>query len=497
MIIIKEEIIEDPNDSVIEDMKKFAKYLKDNGIEVDNTNFDNKAVYVLDDNDIDDALYILKTEFKELYDKGISVRCDINAGGIDALVSQDINEDILAEDNFEPYTYIKSKEVYDSDGWRTEYTMYYDEVNDRYVFVFGDSDYYNPNDGYEEFDWECDTEKQANDWFDNYTGFEDDLDESCTTKESSDTWDINTAAKQSADAALKNIKQGIEDFEVEINTKVDRPNFWKQFRKEMTENGLDFEIKGKDTEWDDHYYYMYLYKLNDDLDESLKEDTSDLSAKELANSIKDMLSKIKFTTVDLDKSIFDESGTDTYYLILDKVFKALNGSMHTETNYPIEISNTPILFKENNRGTITMLFINVGKEWKITKNGKTSIESVNPYSKKDALLYIYNQLKKLVPGMNESCNIKESSTKSYWKYNQFEDTLSDGDYYDKYTIKRFRLIPCETPEECYEGDVRRFSAWAVCETEYPYKEVFCTKDEAYNYLMDFLNDGRYETIHNL
>ena len=94
-------------------------------------------------------------------------------------------------------------------------------------------------------------------------------------------------------------------------------------------------------------------------------------------------------------------------------------------------------------------------------------------------------------------HMKESNIKSYWKYNQFEDTLPDGEYYDKYTIKRFRLIPCETPEECYEGDVRRFSAWAVCESEYPYKEVHCTKDEAYNYLMDFLNDGRYEKIHNI
>ena len=54
--------------------------------------------------------------------------------------------------------------------------MYYDEVEDRYVFVFGDSDLYNPNDDYEEFDYECDTEQEANEWFDDYKGFED-LDE--------------------------------------------------------------------------------------------------------------------------------------------------------------------------------------------------------------------------------------------------------------------------------------------------------------------------------
>lgn len=85
---------------------------------------------------------------------------------------------IKESEDFEQYTYVKSKTVYDYDGFTTEYTMYYDEVNDKYVFVFGDSDFYNPNDGYEEFDWECDTEREADEWFESYKGYEDDLDES-------------------------------------------------------------------------------------------------------------------------------------------------------------------------------------------------------------------------------------------------------------------------------------------------------------------------------
>ena len=80
------------------------------------------------------------------------------------------------------YEYIKSKDVNDYDGWRTEYTMYYDLIEDRYVFVLGDSDLYDPNDGYEEFDWECESEAEANEWFDNYEGY-DDLDESVTLNE--------------------------------------------------------------------------------------------------------------------------------------------------------------------------------------------------------------------------------------------------------------------------------------------------------------------------
>ena len=86
-----------------------------------------------------------------------------------------ITETKLIEDE-QLYKYVKSKEVYDSDGWRTEYTMYQDNYdNDHFVFVFGDSDLYDPNDGYEEFDYECDSRREADEWFDNYEGFEDEL----------------------------------------------------------------------------------------------------------------------------------------------------------------------------------------------------------------------------------------------------------------------------------------------------------------------------------
>ncbi len=86
-----------------------------------------------------------------------------------------LKETKLIEDE-QLYKYVKSKEVYDSDGWRTEYTMYQDNYDeDHFVFVFGDSDLYDPNDGYEEFDYECDSRREAEEWFDNYEGFEDEL----------------------------------------------------------------------------------------------------------------------------------------------------------------------------------------------------------------------------------------------------------------------------------------------------------------------------------
>ena len=73
----------------------------------------------------------------------------------------------------ERYEYIKSKTVLD-DGWQTDYTMYYDWEDDKYIFIFGDNDLYDPTN--ESPDWECDTEEEANEWFDNYTGFDDEED---------------------------------------------------------------------------------------------------------------------------------------------------------------------------------------------------------------------------------------------------------------------------------------------------------------------------------
>ena len=85
-------------------------------------------------------------------------------------ISEDDDED--SEERFE---LLKRKSVIDSDGFYTDYSMYYNKEDNTYVFVFGDSDLYRPEDGY--FDYECESEEEANEWFDGYNGFEDDDDE--------------------------------------------------------------------------------------------------------------------------------------------------------------------------------------------------------------------------------------------------------------------------------------------------------------------------------
>lgn len=63
---------------------------------------------------------------------------------------------------------VARKEVMDYDGFMTEYSMYTD--GERYVMVFGDSDIYGPE---EENDWETDSAEEAYEWFNNYSGFEE------------------------------------------------------------------------------------------------------------------------------------------------------------------------------------------------------------------------------------------------------------------------------------------------------------------------------------
>lgn len=64
---------------------------------------------------------------------------------------------------------VSKKPVMDSDGFMTEYSWYTDGC--KHIFMFGDSDIYEPDPDYA--DWEAETEEEAKNWFNNYNGFED------------------------------------------------------------------------------------------------------------------------------------------------------------------------------------------------------------------------------------------------------------------------------------------------------------------------------------
>ena len=152
---------------------KYAYYTDDDQIELNSVTFDNAQ----DAKDLSDNLK------KSL--KGNLIHLDW---------------DIEDENTTRDWELIDKKTITDFDGFDTEYSLWKKIDEDYWVCVFGDSDIYGPEDG--EFDAEFDTEREAQEWFDNYNGFEDELDESL--KEGDEHlhqlyklyWDIVKASKE-------------------------------------------------------------------------------------------------------------------------------------------------------------------------------------------------------------------------------------------------------------------------------------------------------------
>ena len=90
------------------------------------------------------------------------------------------------------YRLVDKKMVYDYDGFTTDYCLYQDLEKDKYFTIFGDSDIYTPENS--EPDAEFDDINSAEEWFENYHGFDDtdsyddDFEECLHKKKSSVDW---------------------------------------------------------------------------------------------------------------------------------------------------------------------------------------------------------------------------------------------------------------------------------------------------------------------
>ena len=137
------------------------------------------------------------------WDEGVPKSCTIHCTDGDISLSgkketaKSAKDESLKEDNdAEEWEEVASKSVEDSDGFLTDYVWYTD--GNKHVFIFGDSDIYRPEDGY--FDWEVDivegkeaeAYKEAQDWFNSYNGFAEELDEA------QDIYDIQGQAVRDA-----------------------------------------------------------------------------------------------------------------------------------------------------------------------------------------------------------------------------------------------------------------------------------------------------------
>lgn len=85
-----------------------------------------------------------------------------------------INWEDWTEDDYEQiWEKIERKQVQDSDGFYTDYTLWYNVLTDEWCTVFGDNDLYKPWNADHDMDFES-NEQEARDWFDDYNGFADD-----------------------------------------------------------------------------------------------------------------------------------------------------------------------------------------------------------------------------------------------------------------------------------------------------------------------------------
>lgn len=110
------------------------------------------------------------------------------------------------EDHADGYTEweeVKSKPVLDYDGFYTDYTMWYNQFEDKYVFTFGDKDIYYPENA--DWDWECENRSEADEWFDDYVGpGEEDEDIYSSSK-------INSSASDAKDTCKECVTASTED----------------------------------------------------------------------------------------------------------------------------------------------------------------------------------------------------------------------------------------------------------------------------------------------
>lgn len=146
-----------------------------------------KAVYINSDTDtaeVIDVTYDQALGYEPINASeklAMTVRNKLGLGHVIDESVTELSDDIDDEEEDSDYSLVKTKSVRDSDGFMTDYTMYYDIPNRSFIFMFGDTDITEPNRDYSDWTVEftgnlSNTLKQAYDWFDNYTGFDEDED---------------------------------------------------------------------------------------------------------------------------------------------------------------------------------------------------------------------------------------------------------------------------------------------------------------------------------
>ena len=116
----------------------------------------------------------LENELSDAYPEGLEETAlnDIlwfERDWIAELLGFDDWEHLERVNNGEEWAEEDAKDVMDADGFWTEYTWY--SQGDKHIFIFGDRGVYTPYNA--DYDHECDSYDEAQEWFDGYRGFEE------------------------------------------------------------------------------------------------------------------------------------------------------------------------------------------------------------------------------------------------------------------------------------------------------------------------------------
>ena len=167
----------------------------------------------------------------------------------------EVEEEVLAKLNGEEdskegqWKKLITKPVNDSDGFTTDYSMWYNDGEKRWVFIFGDSDAYDPTNT--DPDWETEDPEEARQWFLDYKGFED------TDEGLKEDWRTGTFTKDDLPGYRAEMKKRVESVVYSIRAmKRNHPDMADLFDKLTDElvDSLSFlkdESLNEDTEEDE------------------------------------------------------------------------------------------------------------------------------------------------------------------------------------------------------------------------------------------------------
>ena len=139
------------------------------------------------------------------------IRSATNSCGMAARPVTSSDEDWEAYSTDE-WDWIATKDVRDADGFLTDYSLYRNNDTGLFVTVFGDRDLYGPEDG--EYDYETEDFHDAMNWFDSYTGFDDEdydiLSATKITANRADRYFGEIASKKYGDMICEQLGEGFK-----------------------------------------------------------------------------------------------------------------------------------------------------------------------------------------------------------------------------------------------------------------------------------------------